>query len=164
MKKHQPRSVEMSRYKFQVRLATLMLLMVPVAIIVFFVNRHYELQRPIQWQPFSDEKLAEELAAGNTVIVFFRYDAMITDPINQEIFESIEFRREFNLGSYAALTSKLTAPRERNGVQPLLTKYGFTNLMIFNPAKPKDPMIIPPGVIFDTKSLIKVIKEFVESK
>ena len=152
----------MKKPKFQVRLGTLMLLIVPISIAVFFVNRHYELgRRPIQWQPYSDETLAEELAAGNTVIVFLRGDFMATDSTNHDIFESPEFRRELHTNQFAALKSTMSV---KNGVHHLLNRHGiFTNLMIFKPSQP-EPLNIPPGVIYHTEALLKAIKDFEQVK
>ncbi len=145
--------------KIQVRLGTLMLLIVPISIAVFFVNRHYELgRRPIKWKPYSDLGLAEELESGNTVIVFLRGDFMATDSNNHDIFESSEFRREFHTNSYAALESTMNT---ENGMHPLLEKHRFTNLMIFKPGV-AEPLAVPAGVIYTTEALLREIREYVK--
>lgn len=153
----------MNKSKLQFRIGTLMLLIVPIAIVVFFVNRHYELgKRPIDWQPLTEERLADELAEGKTVLVFFRADAIITDPHYAEMFESAEFRREFHLNGYSAMTESMYG---ESGMNPVLEKSGrYTNLIIYDPKEPDKSTTFPPGALLSKETILEALELGIDYK
>ena len=92
-----------SKHPFRFKLSTVLLLVVPVAILSLFLSAYYDNQ-PIQWQAYSKAVLQKHLANRKTVLVFF---TATWDPTAQTVEEK------------ALETSRIRRLLRRRGIIPL---------------------------------------------
>ena len=132
--KNAHRTYKLRRGRIQFGLGVLLILMLPISF-GFVQLRHYLDTRPVEWQPFTQSSLDEELQDGKTVVVFL-------DGLPQElnslrrVFDDYEVRRlsrssdiSMQLGGYG----RSPYPRHSGG------SYGSL-ISIFHPDDPTAPI------------------------
>lgn len=133
-------------------------MVVPVSIGVFLINKYFELgKRPIAWMEFADVELADELAAGKKVLIFFRADWSNTQSKNLQVLESPEIRRLLHSTGFTAVFSEMALPSGET--HPLQKRHGFCNMMVFDPRQPDLPSTLPHGVIYNKATIVEALEK-----
>lgn len=100
---------------------------------------------PLDWQPFDNQAIADELAAGRPVFVDFTADWCITCQVNKSrVLHSPEVVEAFEKSNTTAFIADWTRRDERIRLE--LEKFGKAGVplyLVYSPDRPNSPEVLP---------------------
>ena len=144
-----------STFRLQFSLRWFLLALIPLGLL-FYGVREYLDSRPPNWQPYSHQRLKDELKLGRSVVICLSADWGLTSDFAEIQLSTARYGRLFRRNNVIGLMADYTDPPNRSELQELMENHALKSIpavVIYDQNSPDEPIVYSDLLSFDSVRL-----------